>query len=60
MDDLRLYKFGKRAYMCKLIHDGQLYLSPASKFGESGLSKGAHDPCELILEQTLPGSAGER
>jgi hypothetical protein len=54
MDDLRLYKFGERKHLCDLIHEGVLCLTPATKYGEKGLSKGAFDPEELISAQTLP------
>jgi len=57
MDDLRLYKFGKRNRICNLIHKGQLCLTPASQYGEDGLSKGAFDPEELSFKQTLPEGA---
>ena len=54
MDDLRLYRFGKREHLCGLIHKGELCLNPATSYGEKGLSKGAFDPGELRFEQTLP------
>lgn len=54
MNALRLYKYGKRQHMCSLVHQGQLYLSPATKYDDKSLSPGAYDPKELILEQRLP------
>lgn len=54
MDDLRLYRFGRRSHICDLIHRGELCLSPATTYGEEGLPKGAFDPCELEFEQMLP------
>ncbi len=52
--DLRLYRFSTRQHICDLAHEGLLYLNPATKFGEDGLSKGAFDPEELRFSQTIP------
>lgn len=52
--NLRLYRFSTRQRVCDLAHKGTLYLSPATKFGENGLSKGAFDPEELRLSQSVP------
>ncbi len=57
IEDLRLYKFSKRKHICSLIHEGKLCLTPISKYGEKGLSKGAFDseelsffkPCQMVL-----------
>lgn len=57
MHDLRLYRFGKREHICKLIHNGELCLNPATSYGEQGLSKGAFDSGELQFKQTLPDDA---
>lgn len=54
MNDLRLYRFGKRNHICDLIHKGELCLNPGTTYGEEDLSKGAFDPGELEFEQTLP------
>jgi hypothetical protein len=54
MNDLRLYKFGERKNIHSLVHRGNLYLSPASKFANENLSAGVFDPKELVLEQQLP------
>lgn len=53
MNDLRLYRFGKRDHICDLVHRGELCLNPATTYAENGLSKGAFDPSELEFEQTL-------
>jgi hypothetical protein len=52
--NLRLYRFSTRQRICDLAHEGLLYLNPATQFGEKGLSKGAFDPEELSLSQTIP------
>ncbi len=57
MENLRLYRFGKREHICDLIHNGKLCLNPATTYAEEGLSKGAFDPEELRFEQELPESA---
>ena len=54
MDNLKLYRFSTRKYICDLMHKGDLCLNPATKYGEKGLSKGAFDPNELKFAQTLP------
>lgn len=52
--DLQLYRFSTRQRICNLMHEGLLYLNPATKFGEVGLSKGAFDPEELRFSQSIP------
>ena len=54
MQNLRLYKFGKRRHIWELAHLGRLYLTPAAKYGDPNLAPGAYDPKELVLEQRLP------
>ena len=53
-DDLRLYRFGKRAHICDLVHDGRLCLNPATTYANNALPMGAFDPGELELVQTMP------
>lgn len=53
-NDLRLYRFSKRQYVCELAHHGRLWLNPATTYARSGLSMGAYDPSELRLTQRLP------
>jgi len=52
-----LYKFGNQCHMKRLAYSGDVYLSPASKFDNGSLPKGAHDPSELIIEQQLSPEA---
>ena len=52
-NDLRLYRFSKRQYICELAHYGRLCLNPATTYARSGLSMGAYDPSELRLTQRL-------
>lgn len=56
MAKFRLYKFGKRENIYRLVHGGQLYLNAASRYADTGLSRGAHDPAEHIWEQQLPSA----
>lgn len=51
---LQLYKFSKRMHIRDLVEKGEVYLSPASRFSGNHLSKGAHDPTELYIEERLP------
>ncbi len=57
MENIRLYRFGKRKHICDLVHNGKLCLNTATTYGEEGHSKGAFDPEELIFEQKLPEAA---
>jgi len=53
-DNVRnLYKYGKRDHLQELLDLGTIRLSSALSFGEIALSKGAHDPEELSVAQSI-------
>ena len=48
-----LFKYGKQKWMENCLYSGEILLNSAQAFGETSLSIGAHDPEELIINQTI-------